>query len=174
MPVTRQTKQAKAKPVEKEAEEPEEKETSDRSMSEADLFDSTKAMGVIEPGKYEALISELVLQDKDEKGRSVRIKYEIASEGEMRGEQATQWYKIFDEAGQPAKGAQFLKKDLAVLGYADVKFKELEEVFDEIVEKQLGVLIQVKLNQGYTNVYLQGLSEGSDVITDYLENRPPY
>jgi hypothetical protein len=169
MPVSRQVKQVKAKQVEQE---PDQAETT--SMSEADLFDSTKAAGSIEPGKYEAVIGELVLQDKDEKGRSVRIKYEIASEGEMRGEQATQWYKIFDEHGQPAKGSQFLKKDLAVLGYPDVKFKELEEVFEEIVEKDLGVLIQVKLNQGYTNVYLQGLAEGSETIDDYLQNRPPF
>lgn len=173
MPVTRQAKQEQ-KPKQEQRARQEEPDQTQGSLSEADLFDSQKAAGQVDPGKYEALITELVLQDKDEKGRSVRIKYEIASEGEMRGEQATQWYKIFDEQGQPARGAQFLKKDLAVLGYPDVKFKELEEVFEEIVEKQLGVLIQVKLNQGYTNVYLQGLSEGSDVIEDYLQNRPPF
>jgi hypothetical protein len=169
MPVTKQ--QPKKSPSVKSERSEENAGDDSKSMSESALFDATKAAGNVEPGKYEALIKELVLQPKDEKGRSVRIKYEIASPGDNQGETATQWYKIFDENGAPGKGAQFLKKDLAVLGYSDVKFADLEEAFEEIVEKELGVLIQVKLNQGFTNVYLQGLAEDSQIIEEYRETR---
>ena len=144
------------------------------ASSKAALFDQTKAQGQLDAGKYEAIISEFVLQDEDEKGQSVRIKYEIASEGDFRGQSLAQFYKIFEAEGGVGKGAAFLKKDLAVLGYEDVTFEDLESVFEEIVEKQMGVVITVKHNQGFINAYLGGLCEDSDIIQEYLANRPPF
>jgi hypothetical protein len=146
-------------------------EESEPSMDRGAMFDQTKALGAITPGKYEAIITELELQKEDEKGQSVRIKYEIATPGEMQGESLAQWYKVFETDGHPGKGAAFLKKDLAVLGYPDVRFADLEEVFEEIVEKQLGAVITVKQNEQFTNAYLNGLAEGSDIIDEYLEKR---
>ena len=113
----------------------------------------------------------MVLQPEDEKGQSVRINFEIATEGEARGEKLAQFYKCFEANGDPGKGLNFLKRDLAILGKPDVKFSELEDVFQEIVDAQTGVLITVKQNGQYTNVYLNGLCEDSSVIDDYLANR---
>lgn len=139
--------------------------------SEADLFDQTKAQGAIDGGKYVAIIGEAILQDKDEKGRSCRFQYEIATDGEFRGQKVTQFYKMFEANGEAGKGLAFLKKDLAVLGYSDIKFGDLEQVFEEIVQKNIGCNVTVKQNGQFTNVYLNGISEDTEVVEDYLANR---
>lgn len=141
-------------------------------MSKASAFDAAKATGAVDAGKYEAVIREFVLQKPDEKGQSARIKYLIASEGDAQGETLSQWYKLFETDESPAKGLAFLKKDLAILGYADVRFKELENVFEEIVEKKMAVVITVKHNEGFINAYMQGLCEDSEVVAEFLENNP--
>jgi len=143
-----------------------------KSMSKADAFDAAKATGSVDAGKYEAVIDEFVLQKPDEKGESARIKYKIASEGDAQGQTVTQWYKLFNADESPARGLEFLKKDLAILGYDDVKYSDLTEVFDEIAEAHTGVVITVKHNEGFVNCYLQGLCEDSDIIEAFLEAHP--
>lgn len=170
------------KKIGKKAADPEPKGKAKRSgngaggggQSKAALFDQTKAQGAIDAGKYEAIIAELVLQEEDEKGQSVRMKYEIATDGEFRGQSLAQFYKLFEANGNVGKGAAFLKKDLAVLGYDDVAFDDLEQVFEEIVDKNIGVVITVKINGQFTNAYLGGLCEDSDIISEYLANRPAF
>jgi hypothetical protein len=141
-------------------------------QSRADAFDSQKPMGAIDGGKYVALIGEAVLGKEDEKGQSARFQYEIATDGEFRGQKVTQFYKLFEADGSVGKGAAFLKKDLAVLGKGDVKFGDLEDVFEEIVTDQIGCNVTVKQNGQFTNVYLNSITEDTSVIDDYLANRP--
>jgi hypothetical protein len=141
-------------------------------QSRADAFDSQKPMGAIDGGKYVALIGEAVLGKEDEKGQSARFVYEIATEGEFRGQKCTQFYKLFEADGSVGKGAAFLKKDLAVLGKGDVKFGDLEDAFEEIVNDQIGCNVTVKQNGQFTNVYLNSITEDTSVIDDYLANRP--
>jgi hypothetical protein len=140
-------------------------------QSRADAFDAAKPQGQIDGGKYVALIAEMVLQDPDDKGQSARVKYEIATEGEFRGADVTQFYKLFEADGSVGKGAAFLKRDLAVLGHADVKFGDLEETFEEIVNDQVGCNVTVKQNGQWTNVYLDGVTEDTSVIDEYLQVR---
>lgn len=154
--------------VKKQVDREEEQES---TGSAASAFDNAKAQGSVAPGKYEAVIEELVLQDADEKGQSVRIKYGIATAGDERNNKVAQWYKILEADESEGKGASFLKKDLAILGYPDVRFADLEDAFKEIVEKDLGVLVTVKQNGQFTNVYLSGLCEDQDVIDEYLDQR---
>lgn len=142
------------------------------SMSKADAFNKAKATGSVEAGKYEAVIDEFVLQKADEKGHSARIKFKIASEGDAQGQTTTQWYKLFNADKTPAQGLQFLKKDLAILGFDDVQFDDLEDAFEEITQNHPGVAITVKHNDGFVNTYLQGLCEDSEVIADFLANNP--
>jgi hypothetical protein len=129
--------------------------------SQADIFDNAKAQGAIDGGKYVALIGEMVLQKQDEN----------ATEGEFQGQKVTQFYKLFEADESMGKGLPFLKKDLAVLGYSHVKFGDLEQVFEEIVEKNVGCNVTVKQNGQFTNVYLNSLAEDSSVIDDYLAVR---
>lgn len=145
-----------------------------RSM--ADAFDNAQPAGQVSPGKYEALLVDAVLQDLDEKGRSARISYEIAQEGESQGNRLTQFYKLF-EAGSTeenpivGKGADYLKRDMAILGYGDARFADLEEVFEQLKADQPGVVVTVKQNGQYTNVYLGGLVESSPALDEYREDR---
>lgn len=142
------------------------------SMSKADAFDNAKAGGAVAAGKYDAIVKSFVLQDPDEKGHSARITHVIASEGDEQGHTITQWYKLFEVGGEPARGLEFLKKDLAILGHPDVKFKDLEATFEEITEEHPGVVLTVKHKDGFVNAYIQGLCEDSDVIDEYKENNP--
>lgn len=139
--------------------------------SKADIFDNAKAQGAIDGGKYVALIGEMVLQKTDEKGQSARVVYEIASDGEFQGQKVTQFYKLFEADKSMGKGLPFLKKDLAVLGHTDVKFGDLEDVFEQIVDQNVGCNVTVKQNGQFTNVYLNSLAEDSSVIDDYLAVR---
>lgn len=149
----------------------------DEGGSEADVFDSVKSRGAVADGKYEAVIKEFVLQPADEKGRSVRLKVVIADEGEYQGAEVPQWYKVFDAPDangkvKAARGAEFLKADLAKLGYPDFRFADLEGILQEIVDNKTGVLVSVKQNGQFTNVYVNGLSEESQVIADFLASHP--
>lgn len=164
-------KKAETKTASKPKTKEKQEDQNESNESGAGAFDSTKPQGAVEPGKYEGVIEEMVLQDPDEKGQSVRLKYGIATAGDFRGVQVTQWYKILEADNTAGKGAAFLKKDLAILGYPDVKFADLEQAFEEIVEKNIGVLMTVKQNGAFTNVYLGGLCEDSDVIDEYLDSR---
>lgn len=154
------------------ADEPEARSSKGSGMSKAELFNKTKAQGQVDSGKYEAVISEFIMQDEDEKGQSARIKYRIASEGDFQGQEITQFYKMFEANGSIGKGAPFLKKDLAVLGYDDVEFESLDDVLKEIEDNHLGVVITVKINGAFTNAYLGGLCEDSDIIKEFLANNP--
>src|SRR5436190_279775 len=87
----------------------EQEEESGGGQSRADAFDSQKPMGAIDGGKYVALIGEAILGKEDEKGQSARFVYEIATEGEFRGQKCTQFYKLFEADGSVGKGAAFLK-----------------------------------------------------------------
>lgn len=143
--------------------------------SKADAFDSTMPQGQVAPGKYEAVVVEMVMGNVDpEKGQSARIKVEIATEGDQQGQSATQFYKVFEADENVGKGAAFLKRDLAILGYPDVKFGDLEDVFEEITEKHPGIVVTVKQNGNFTNVYLNGLCEDQDLIDTYLATRGPF
>lgn len=142
------------------------------SMSKADAFKRAKATGSVSAGKYIAVIDEFVLQKPDEKGQSARIKYKIVTEGDDQGQTVTQWYKLFEADESPARGLEFLKKDLLILGHDDVEFDDLENVFEEITGEHPGVAITVKHNEGFINVYLQGLVEDSDEVAKFLENNP--
>lgn len=150
---------------------PRQNEEESGAESKADVFDNAKAQGAIDGGKYVALIGEMVLQKEDDKGQSARVAYEIATEGEFQGQKVTQFYKLFEADKSMGKGLPYLKKDLAVLGYEDVKFGDLENVFEEIVDKNVGCNVTVKQNGQFTNVYLNSLAEDSSVIDDYLAVR---
>lgn len=178
MPVKKLVGSRQTSAPKKEAAPPPPPPDSQEDDDGASAFDDAKPQGQVDPGKYEAVIEEFVLQEEDEKGQSARIKYGIANEGEFRGQQVTQFYKLFESGRDEnnkrivGKGASFLKKDLAVLGYGDVKFADMEEAMAEIVDNNTGVVITVKQNQQWTNVYLAGLAEdGSSVIGEYLDQR---
>lgn len=169
MPVIKKKKQEEVKSSSKSNKS---KDKGDASMSKAQAFDNAKVAGTVPAGKYEAIIDSIVLQKPDDKGQSSRITFKIASEGDAQGSTVPQWSKLFDENEEPQRGLEFLKKDLAILGYPDVKFAELEDVFEEITNKHLGVVITVKHKDGFVNCYIQGLAEGSEVIAEFLANNP--
>lgn len=136
-----------------------------KAQSKAKSFDEVSEGSDVKDGKYEAIVKEFILQDPIEgKGQSVRFTVVIASE-DFRGESITGWFKIFEDQDQEvaAKGAKFFKKACTILGYT-VTQANLEEVCEQITQDQPGVLIQKKTNEGFDNVYFNGLIEDSPAI----------
>lgn len=139
--------------------------------SKADAFDSVTTGANVKEGKYEAVLKEMVLQEADEKGQSVRFKCVIASENAF-GEELANWFKIFDANEEPMPGIKFLKIALAKLGHQQFSFDDLEAICEELTEEKPGMAIQVKVNDGFTNVYINGLIEDSPAIRALHEAMP--
>jgi hypothetical protein len=178
--VTRTTKKTEdAPPPEKAKKTPPppkadaESENDGGDDSFANLFDKAKAQGQVSDGKFDAIIREFVLQEKNEKGQAARLKYHIISDGDEQGSEVTQFYNIRTPDNQPGNGLGFLKRDLAMLGYNDFRFGDLENIFEEIVENEgLGVMITVKNNPPFVNAYLNGIMPDEDDARAYREAHP--
>lgn len=146
-----------------------------KRSSLASAFDKAKPSGAIDDGKYAALIIDMGLNKPSDKGQSAFVRYEIADEGDFQGQEVVQFYSLLDADGNEMKGCGYLKRDLAILGYGDVRFAEIETAFSEIKEEMPGVNITIKNNPPYTNAYLGSLNE-DDIIDDWKNSRPekPY
>lgn len=135
-----------------------------QKTSKAKSFDETSTGSDVPDGKYEAIIKDMVYQEPDAKGRSVRFTVVFASE-QVRGEEITNWFRILEpDQETAAQGAKFFKRAMAVLGYKDIKLADIEEACDEITKDNPGVLVQKKNNEGFDNVYINGLIEDSPAI----------
>lgn len=136
-----------------------------KKQSKAQSFDDVPVGSEVKDGKYEAILAEMILQEpKEGKGQSVRCTIVIASE-DYRGEKITFWYKIFEDDKQEvaAGGAKFFKKTCATIGYP-VTLDTIEEVCETVTNEKPGVLIQKKTNEGFDNVYINGLIEDSPCL----------
>lgn len=137
-----------------------------------EAFDKASVSLDVDAGKYEALIIEAVLQPFVKgKGQSVRFKYEVADDGDMQGKRQAQWYSILDENKQPMTGLSFLKRDLAMLGFESIKGRDIPEALKQIEHDQPGVSITVKKNDRWTNVYLNGMVEESEIIDSWRDHK---
>lgn len=129
----------------------------------ASAFDSTPAgagFATWPAGKYQVNLTSAELMPYDSsKGQSVQFTYtghEDEEEG-VAGKEIRQWYKIANADGKAGPGIGFLKKDLAILGYEDVTFADLEDTLDRIQSEQPLLSVNVKQNGQYANVYIEGL-----------------
>lgn len=136
-----------------------------QKKSFADLFDKTKPGGGFMPvGKHTCYLTSLEVEGKldGEDKLKVKVTFEGAEDEEegVSGKSLSSWYSLRSEDGEPMGGIGFLKRDLEILGYADISLSDLEELCSTITNERLKVVINVKQNGQYTNAYLQGLAEG--------------
>lgn len=165
--------------AEDEEEQPKRKVSKKVKSALAKAFDSVPLSGSadeIPAGKYEAIIREAVVQPfSEEKGQSIRFKYEFATEG-IAGSQMTQWFKIIDSEGQPVDWMiDMLKKALAKLGI-EIEGDELEETVQEIHETHPGIVLKVAYAKGsdgnvYPRLTIQGPCD-NEVIEEYKDSVP--
>jgi hypothetical protein len=162
-PVKRNVPGAEAAAAGEETAAPKKPPVKRAATSLEDAFDEAKpGGGFMAVGKHRAFITEMTLEEPNEKGTSAKVTYEGSPESdneEVHGKSLSQWYKLLDKDGVPAQGLGFLKRDLEILGYADVKGSEMEDTFALIVADRPEVIIQVKQNGQFTNAYLNGLVE---------------
>ncbi len=137
----------------------------DDTGSLASAFDSTPAGGGFASwpaGKYRVnLTGAEMLPHDDKKGQSVQFTYTGHEDEDdtVAGKEVKQWYKIANADGSAGPGIGFLKKDLAILGYEDVTFADLEDTLDRVQSEQPLLNVNVKQNGQYSNVYIEGLVE---------------
>lgn len=144
----------------------------------ASVFDETPAAtnsyGInVPPGKYECIIVHAKVNDPFPAGGQIAtIKVEVADVGDEQGKTIDLTYNLVGKDGKPGAGIGFLKRDLAKLGYADIKFADIPEAFGQLAEAMDGVEVLVKINGQYTNAYLQTLIEGSEIVEQWKAARP--
>lgn len=145
------------------------------SGSFAGLFDkaSAKAGGVDVPaGDYEAVLVYAKIEPPNDKGTAVLFKYYIADKGDHHGKVVPSYYGVMNPDGSEGKGMGYFKRDIAKLGFPGVAGADVEEALSQLEEAQDGVAIKVKIKDGYTNIYLDGVVEGSDIIDEAKANMP--
>ena len=146
----------------------------------ASLFDQTPAssgFGIdVPPGDYECVLVYARIEPPNDKGTSVLLKYEVADEGDSQGKVIPTYYKVLELDGTAGKGMGILKKDLGKLGFPDVSGADVEDALRQLEEAMDGVSLKVKQNGQYTNAYLQGLVQNSEIIESWKSVRPetPY
>lgn len=136
-----------------------------KGSSLASSFDETPAGASFTswvPGNYQAVITKMQLLEPNDKGQAVQITYtghEDESEPTVANKDMSQFYKIANADGSVGPGIGFLKRDLEILGHADVKFADLEDTLERITSEQPAVNVNVKKDATgkYTNAYLEGL-----------------
>ena len=146
----------------------------------ASLFDQTPAssgVGIdVPPGDYECILVYGKIEPANEKGTNALLKYEVADEGDYQGKVIPTYYRLMEVSGEVGKGMGIFKKDMAKLGFPDLKGEDVEDALSQLVEAMDGVAIKVKQNGQYVNAYLQGLVENSEVVESWKASRPetPY
>jgi hypothetical protein len=128
------------------------------------------------PGKYEAIIKDVVMQAKDAKGQSVRMHFELCSPNLAEANSITTWFKIADADEQIVGGGiRALKQTLAKLGY-EATFDDLEECFEQITEEKPGVLLKISYSKdAQGNEWQRAVVEDlcdNDIVAAYKDNVP--
>lgn len=144
------------------------KQTASERSSLADLFDAADindASNKLSEGEHEVRLNEIKIIEDEKKG-SIAISSFEAIDGDEEGKKAGARYKLTDADGHSAPGMAILKRDLALLGFENVKGKKLIKACEELTEAQPMCIVRVKQNGQYTNVYLQGLAEEAAADTD--------
>ncbi len=132
-----------------------------RGQSKAEAFENAKAeqFESVDPGEY---VCELATAQfiENEKGESVRIDFKVNDESsDFHGKKIVTFYKMFDEEGNVSKGTGFFNRDMELIAGEKPKYADIEEFCNELGDRELQVVVQVKKNGAYTNAYIQGLAE---------------
>lgn len=116
-------------------------------------------------GQYEALLylADYYRDDKSPR-ESVYLEFVIVNDtGKMDGKTTRIYYNIKDKDGADATGYDYLKRDLDTLGFDLNQFKSQEEFEMGLKawadEEKPYVVIDVKKNGQYTNVYLNSVMD---------------
>lgn len=139
------------------------KPVTSKSSSLADLYDAADASetsNFLSEGQHEVRLNSFTLEEKPT-GAIATMTVE-AIDGDEEGKKANSRYKLTDADGNVALGMNYFKRDLALLGYENVPGKKIKKTLEEITEAQPMVIVNVKVKDGYTNVFLQGVAEDAE------------
>ena len=161
-----------------------------KKLSRAEAFNAISVSGnadQIPAGKYEAVITSVILQEPDLKGQSVRWNFDLCDPDLGDNNKVVTWNKLFYADDSPCiPGIRIMKVSLAKIGYEDVQIdpddeelRKLRTVFEEVTdaEEKVGVLLNISYNKGtdgvtYQRVMVDSASD-NDMIQEYRD-RVPY
>ena len=145
--------------VGKHQDEPTPAEPKKKGSSLAAAFNSSKGSVVgMSVGKHTCNITDFQYIEND-KGISAMVEYTAHEDDDDAGKKNKQYYTMQDANDNIKGGVDFLKGDLAKLGYADVDFDDLEATFKQIRDEEPLVEVKCVQKDQYFNVYLQGVIE---------------
>ena len=165
------------------------KSSGPRKLSRAEAFNAISVSGnadQIEAGRYEAVITSVVLQEPDLKGQSIRWNFELCDPDLGENNKIVTWNKLFWADNSPCiPGIKILKVSLAKIGYEDVQIdpddeelQKLRTVAEEITdsEERIGVLLNISYNKGkdgvtYQRVMIDAASD-NDMVQAYRDRIP--
>ena len=128
-----------------------------KKSSLAAAFNASKGSAIgLSVGKHQCNITDMQFIEND-KGASVMVEYTAHEDDDDAGKKSRQYYKLLDAEENVCAGVDFLKGDLAKLGYADVDFDDLEATLSQIRKEEPLVEIKCVQNGQYLNAYLQGV-----------------
>ncbi len=169
---------------EEDVDNDDEGEVSKGRSSLAAAFDSvslSSSASEIPPGKYEAVVTRLTLQEPDQKGQSVRANFELCSPKFENKNQLVTWFKLLESDHRTPidGGIKAFKAMLAKLGY-ELKGVDMEdpnsEIYTEITQEQPGVMLRITYQQAndgntYQRIIVDSLCS-NDVVAQYKDNVP--
>lgn len=128
--------------------------------SHFDDADASQATNNLPEGEHVVRINSFSLVEKAGVN-GAQVEYECI-DGDNEGKKGRGTYKLTDADGNRAPGLDFLKRDLALLGYDEIPGAKLKSTLERISEEQPMVVVRAKENGQYVNVYLQGLAEDTE------------
>lgn len=152
----------------------------EKSGSLADAFNKVSlnagATGIT-AGKYEAIVRQIVIQEPDPKGTSIRVNFELCDPEFTDKNQITTWFKVLDKDGATVDGGiKACKAMLAKLGYKidEIDEDELKDCFSEISNENPGVLVKITYQEAkdgntYQRVQVDSTCD-NDVVASYRDN----
>jgi hypothetical protein len=121
-------------------------EPADNGEAQYDRISASSGAKNVPSGRYPAVVNEIVLQEADARGQSVRAKFDLAVADEDYRDNApiVTWYKIFDDRERIVDwSVRNFKIALAKLGYENVPFRKLPMLLAEITDEHPGVMLRI-------------------------------
>lgn len=117
-----------------------------------------------DPGRYQGLITGGELINDPEKGISVYFETTITDEGDFEHKKTRTYFNLFGPDEEELPGCAFFKRTVQMFGLTDeiTSMQDVEDFIASTVEAKPWVVIDVKRNGKYTNVYINELLEDQD------------
>lgn len=122
----------------------------------------------VPPGQYEAIAhkAEYSLFEDSQK-EAVFIEFAIVNDDKIAGKTTRVYYNLIGKDGSEGQGYEYMKRDLEMVGCDAIDISDNKDEFTENLknwfdENKPWVVIDVKKNGQFTNVYLNSMMDDQE------------